>query len=91
MTDRRLALLLAFRHRPFVLLWSGQTLSRLGDSVYLVALPWWVVARHGSARALGAILLAGLIPTLAFTLIGGVAVDAFPGCPSCSGPTVFGA
>jgi hypothetical protein len=80
-TDRRRALLRAFKHRPFVLLWSGQSLSRLGDSVYLVALPWWVVGHHGSAGSLGLILLAGLIPTLAFTLIGGVAVDRFPRLP----------
>ena len=30
----------AFRHRSFLLLWTGQTLSRIGDFLYQVALAW---------------------------------------------------
>ena len=39
----------SLRHRPFALLWSGQTISRLGDSLYRVALAWWVLEQTGSA------------------------------------------
>jgi hypothetical protein len=56
----------SLRHRSFALLWSGQTLCRLGDFVYEVALAWWVLQTTGSAvtmsRVLGApavILISG--------------------------------
>jgi hypothetical protein len=35
----------------FALLWSGQTISRLGDSLYTIALAWWMLEKTGSATA----------------------------------------
>lgn len=65
-------------HRPFALLWIGQTTSRLGDSLYRIALAWWVLEKTGSATAMGAVLVFSQIPMLLFLLIGGVVVDRLP-------------
>ena len=33
----------SLRHSAFALLFSGQMLSRLGDSTYKIALAWWIL------------------------------------------------
>jgi len=68
----------ALRIRSFALLWTGQAISRLGDSVYRIALAWFVLEKTGSATAMGAVLLFSFTPMVLFLLIGGVAVDRFP-------------
>lgn len=73
-----MALLQALRHRSFALLWSGQTVSRLGDGLYRVALAWWVLEKTGSAEAMGAVLIFSFAPMLVFLLVGGVVVDRVP-------------
>jgi DHA3 family tetracycline resistance protein-like MFS transporter len=73
-----MALLRSFRHRSFTLIWSGQTISRLGDSLYRIALSWWVLEKTGSAAIMGTVLIFSFTPMLIFSLIGGVAVDRFP-------------
>jgi len=65
-------------HRPFALLWSGQATSRLGDSLYRMAMAWWVLQKTGSAMAMGAVLIFSSVPMLIFLLVGGVATDRFP-------------
>jgi MFS family permease len=65
-------------HRPFALLWAGQTTSRLGDSLHHIALAWWVLEKTGSATAMGTVLVLSQIPMLIFLLVGGVVVDRFP-------------
>jgi DHA3 family tetracycline resistance protein-like MFS transporter len=68
----------SLKHRPFALLWSGQTTSRLGDSLYRIALSWWVLEKTGSAVTMGTVLILSQIPLLLFLLIGGVVVDRLP-------------
>lgn len=68
----------SLRHRPFALLWTGQTTSRLGDSLYRIALAWWVLEKTGSATAMGTVLVFSQIPMLIFLLVGGVVVDRLP-------------
>ena len=68
----------SLQHRPFALLWTGQTISRLGDSLYRIALSWWVLEKTGSAVAMGIVLIFSQIPLLLFLLIGGVVVDRLP-------------
>ena len=63
--------------RPFALLWSGQQLSALGDSIYRVALAWWVLEKTGSATAMSTIFIFASVPMLVFLLVGGVAVDRY--------------
>ena len=68
----------SLKHRPFALLWTGQTVSRLGDNLYRIALAWWVLEKTGSATAMGTVLVLSQIPMLLFLLVGGVVVDRFP-------------
>jgi MFS family permease len=71
-------ILRAFTHRPFALLWTGQTVSRLGDNLHRITLAWWVLEKTGSATAMGTVLVLSQIPLLVFILIGGIVVDRFP-------------
>jgi DHA3 family tetracycline resistance protein-like MFS transporter len=70
-----MSLMRALKHRNFALLFSGQTLSRLGDFVFNIALAWWVLEKTGSALAMSAVMVFGALPMLIFVLLGGVAVD----------------
>ncbi|CAA9420571.1 MAG: hypothetical protein AVDCRST_MAG22-2532 [uncultured Rubrobacteraceae bacterium] len=54
----------------FVRLWIGQGLSFVGDFVSTVALVLLVVDVSGSASAVGGVLVARLLPTLASPLVG---------------------
>jgi len=58
----------SLRHRPFAWLWTGQTISRLGDNLYRIALAWWVLEKTGSAVAMGTVLVFSQIPMLLFLL-----------------------
>jgi DHA3 family tetracycline resistance protein-like MFS transporter len=71
----------ALRLRPFALLWSGQSISRLGDSFYQVALAWWVLEKTGSALVMGTVLICSTVPTLVLLLLGGAMVDRWPRLP----------
>lgn len=68
----------SLKHRPFALLWTGQTISRLGDNLYRIALAWWVLEETGSSIAMGTVLVLSQIPMLLFLLVGGVIVDRLP-------------
>jgi MFS family permease len=68
----------ALRHRNFAILIAGQTLSRVGDFLYQVALAWWVLEKTNSGIAMGLVLFFSMIPTIIFVLIGGVLVDRLP-------------
>jgi DHA3 family tetracycline resistance protein-like MFS transporter len=70
-----MSLFRALQHRNFALLFSGQTLSRLGDFIFNIALAWWVLEKTGSALAMGAVMVFGALPMVVFVLVGGVAVD----------------
>jgi MFS family permease len=61
----------------FALLWSGQTLSRVGDHLYEIALAWWVLQKTGSATAMATVLIFAFAPMVLFSLLGGVVVDRF--------------
>ena len=74
----RMNVLRSLSHRPFALLWTGQTISRLGDSLHRITLAWWVLEKTGSGTAMGIVLVLSQIPLLIFLLIGGVVVDRFP-------------
>ena len=63
--------------RNFALLWSGQTISRVGDQLNRIALAWWILEKTGSAAAMSTVLIFSSVPMILFALIGGVAVDRF--------------
>lgn len=68
----------ALRWRPYALLWSGQTISALGDGAFFTAMPWTVLLLTHSATAMGAVAIAEMLPRVAFLLIGGVTADRLP-------------
>ncbi len=68
----------ALKHRKFALLLFGQTLSRVGDFLFQIAMAWWVLEKTGSATTMGTVLFFTMLPTVIFSLIGGVAVDRMP-------------
>lgn len=72
-----MSLFRSFHHRPFLFLWLGQTISRVGDFMYEIALAWWVLQKTGDAALMGAVLVFAITPSVLFYLIGGVAVDRF--------------
>lgn len=63
------------QHRPFSLLWFGQTISGLGDRIYATALPFLVLAIGGSAERLSVAFAWFSLPQLVFLLAGGVVSD----------------
>ena len=71
-------MLRSLQNRLFTFLWSGQTISRLGDSLYRIALSWWVLEKTGSAAAMATVNVASMVPMLLFMLFGGVLVDRLP-------------
>ena len=76
--SERLPLLGVLRFKQFTLLWLGQFISILGDNIFTVALAWQVLLLTGSAGAMSIVVIARLIPTIVFLLLGGVAADRFP-------------
>ena len=63
------------RERDFRLLWTGMTVSLVGDGVLLVALAWKVYELSNSPSAMAAVGVAMTVPHVAFLLLGGVASD----------------
>jgi len=68
-------MLAVMRQRNFALLWCGQLISMLGDWVLLVALPFYVYQRTGSALATGAMFIVETLPRLFLGSVAGVFVD----------------
>jgi DHA3 family tetracycline resistance protein-like MFS transporter len=63
--------------RDFRLLWTGRSISLLGDGIFKVAVPWQVLQISNSPSALAVIGVAWTVPLLAFVLLGGVVSDRF--------------
>jgi hypothetical protein len=59
----------------FRLLVTGQFASTIGDYCYAVALPWLVLANHGSPALLGVVLACYGVPRTVLIPIGGVLAD----------------
>jgi MFS family permease len=73
----RARVLRAFRSRNFRLLWTGQAVSMLGDTAFLVALGWRTYALTGSARSLGYVLTLQGVGLLLTVLVGGALADRY--------------
>ncbi len=68
----------ALRHRDFALLWSGQSISLVGDGVFTVALALETLHIDPHPAALSFVLAARLLPTVLLLVAGGVIVDRVP-------------
>jgi MFS family permease len=72
----RVGVLRPLRIRDFRLLWTGMTVSLIGDGVYVVAVAWLVYQDLGaSPAALAAVGVAWTTPQVAFVLASGALSD----------------
>ncbi|HEY3069932.1 MAG TPA: MFS transporter [Gaiellaceae bacterium] len=71
----RVNLLAPLRHRDFRLLWTGMTISLVGDGVFLVAMAWQAYKLWNAPAALSLLGIGMTIPTIAFLLPAGVLSD----------------
>lgn len=67
-----------FRNRNFSLYFAGRSISVIGDGFYSVALILAVLQSTHSVTSGATVLIAGTIPVIALTLIGGTLGDRFP-------------
>jgi len=70
-------LLEPLRGRDFRILWTGMTVSLIGDGVMLIALAWQVFALSNTPSALAVVGVAVSAPHVLLALFGGVASDRF--------------
>jgi MFS family permease len=68
--------LAALKYRDFRLLLIGEVTSAIGTEMFYVALSWQMYLLTHSAFALGLLGLAGFIPAMLFSLLGGNFADA---------------
>jgi MFS family permease len=71
-------LLSPLRVRDFRLLWTGMTVSLLGDGIFLVAIAWQAYELSNVPTALSLVGLAMTVPHVLFLLLGGVMSDRYP-------------
>jgi MFS family permease len=71
----RVRLLSPLRQRDFALLWTGMTVSLLGDGIYFVAIAWQAYSLSNAPTALSVIGVAWTLPTVLFLLVGGALSD----------------
>ena len=64
-----------FGNRDFVLLFFGSSISAIGDTFTLVALPWLVLKISHDPAAVGLTALLQALPRAAFMFVGGAVVD----------------
>ena len=70
-------ILAPLKERNFALLWTGMTVSLVGDGILLVALAWKVYELSNKPSSMAVVGLAMTIPHVALLLLGGVASDRF--------------
>jgi hypothetical protein len=68
-------LLAPLRYRDFRILWTGMTISLVGDGVFLIAVAWESYALWNAPAALSIVGIGMTVPTIVFLLLGGVMSD----------------
>ncbi|MET1082670.1 MAG: MFS transporter [Burkholderiales bacterium] len=61
--------------RPFIILWTGQSLSLVGSQAVQFALIWWLTETSGSATILATAALLGLLPPVVLGPVIGALID----------------
>ena len=69
------SLLRPLRLRDFRLLFTGETISLIGDQFHFVALAWLALELTGSGLVLGSVLLVAGLPRMVLVLVGGALAD----------------
>jgi DHA3 family tetracycline resistance protein-like MFS transporter len=75
--EGRLKILRPLKVRDFALLWTGMTISVVGDGIYMVTIPFLVYQISNLPTALAAVGAAWTIPQVVFLLLAGVVTDRF--------------
>lgn len=73
----KVGVLKPLRYRDFRVLWTGMTVSLLGDGIYLVAIAFQVYELSNSPTALSVVFFAWTAPMVLFFLLSGVLSDRF--------------
>jgi MFS family permease len=73
--SQRLRLLTPLRIPDFRRLWTGMSVSLLGDGIFLVAIAWLVYSISNAPVALAVVGIAMSLPQALFVLVGGVVSD----------------
>lgn len=68
----------SLRNRNYRLYWFGQMISLMGDSMQTIGLAWLVLTLTHSAWQLGLVSALQFVPTLLFSLFGGIFADRWP-------------
>ncbi len=68
----------ALRHRDYALLWSGQTVSVLGDGIYTVAVALEALRVSDHASTLATVEAARILPNALLLIFAGALVDRLP-------------
>lgn len=63
------------RNRNFALLWIGQSISLVGDVMFMFSINWLILERTGSALQVGGNLVVTVISNLVFSAVAGVLAD----------------
>jgi MFS family permease len=71
----RVKMLRPLRLRDFALLWSGMTVSLLGDGMYYVAIAWQVLELDNRPTAMSFVGIAWIVPQIVLMVFGGVLTD----------------
>ena len=66
---------IAGRRTPLLLIMFAALMAGAGNGISIVAFPWLVLQRNGSALDASIVAMAGTLPLLAATVIAGAAVD----------------
>lgn len=65
------------KNKDFIILWMGQNISKLGTSLYNIALMWYMYKKTGSAITLGISVLCFTVPAVLIAPLAGVFADRF--------------
>jgi len=59
----------------FLLLWTGQSVSQLGNQAYSLAMMFWLMEKTGSASLMGLVMTFSNLPALLLSPLGGAFAD----------------